>query len=710
MPHKASRHMVCGAPLKNFRQGPLCAIAAQVRSIVRPDTVREDENNQELPQKGTRSRHLLWRAFGALVFVGSVVFGTLVLDTLPKMQRQLLGPLGPDALALTVLDRDGEEIANRGGRYAQIVPLDEMPDYLVLAVLSTEDRRFYDHFGFDVFGIGRAIVANLSAGGVVQGGSTITQQLAKNLYLGSERTFWRKAQEAVITVWLEQAYTKQEILTLYLNRIYMGAGAYGFEAASQHYFDKSVREVSLAEAALLAGLIKAPSRFAPTNDLARAQRRAEIVLSTLVENGVLTEGETFAARVEPATIIKRAPRLGSQYFVDWIAAEVAEILPGIKGQLIIETTLDPVQQAAGELAIADAIAERAANLPEDVEEPPAQGALVSMDPDGALRAMVGGRDYLESQFNRTFQAERQPGSAFKPFVFLAALENGLTPESQVSDRPIYVNGWSPQNNGRFRGNVSLLTAMKYSINTVAVRLSEQVGRIEVIDAAERLGITSPLASHPSIALGTEEVTLLDLTSSYAVFANGGFRAKPYGIKRILNPDGDILFEQQSLATRVVAPGAARSMNYLLYQVILSGTGSKAAIGGRPAAGKTGTSQDGRDIWFVGYTADQVAGVWFGHDNASPMAEAEGGGLSATTWAAFMKSVHEGMPIADLAGGKPAPVRRVEPESDAESSFATSDQPELHRFYVSLSNLFREAHRKQVNPGPGMRRGGQTLPR
>lgn len=673
--------------------------------------MRDDEENQELPQKGTRSRSFLWRAFGVLVFAGSVVFGTLILDTLPKMQRQLLGPLGPDALALTVLDRDGDEIANRGGRYAPIVPLDEMPDYLVLAVLSTEDRRFYEHFGFDVFGIGRAIVANLSAGGVVQGGSTITQQLAKNLYLGSERTFWRKAQEAVITVWLEYAYTKEDILTLYLNRIYMGAGAYGFEAASQHYFDKSVREVDLAEAALLAGLIKAPSRFAPTNDLSRAQRRAEIVLSTLVENGVLTEGETFAARVTPATIIKRVPRQGSQYFVDWIASEVAEILPGMTGQLIIETTLDPVQQAAGELSIADAIAERAANLPEDVDEPPTQGALVSMDPDGALRAMVGGRDYLESQFNRTFQAERQPGSAFKPFVYLAALENGLTPESRVSDRPINVNGWSPQNNGRFRGNVSLLTSMKYSINTVAVRLSEQVGRLEVIDAAERLGITSPLASHPSIALGTEEVTLLDLTSSYAVFANGGFKAKPYGIKRILNPDGDILFEQQSLATRVVAPGAARSMNYLLYQVILGGTGSNANIGGRPAAGKTGTSQDGRDIWFVGYTADQVAGVWFGHDNASPMVNAEGGGLSATTWASFMKSVHEGMPIADLAGGKPAPVRRAQPRTtDTEPTVATAPQPEIHRFYVSLSNLFREAHRKQLNPGPGFRRGGETIPR
>ncbi len=676
--------------------------------------MQEDQDIDDLPQKGTGLRRFWWRTLGVLVFAGSVVFGTLVLDTLPKMQRQLLGPLGPDALALTVLDRDGDEIANRGGRYAPIVPLDEMPDYLALAVLSTEDRRFYDHFGFDVYGIGRAIIANISAGGVVQGGSTITQQLAKNLYLGSQRTFWRKAQEALITVWLEYRYSKDEILTLYLNRIYMGAGAYGFEAASQHYFDKSIREVNLAEAALLAGLIKAPSRFAPTNDLSRAQRRAEIVLTTLVENGVFTEGEVFAARVTPATIIKRTPRQGSQYFVDWIASEVAHILPGMTGQLIIETTLDPVQQAAGEITIADAIAERAANLPEDVNEPPAQGALVSMDPDGALRAMVGGRDYLESQFNRTFQAERQPGSAFKPFVYLAALESGLTPESRVSDRPINVNGWSPQNGSRFRGNVSLLTAMKRSINTVAVRLSEQVGRLKVIEAAERLGITSPLASHPSIALGTEEVTLLDLTASYAVFSNGGFRAKPYGIRRILNPDGDVLFEQQSLATRVVAPGAARSMNYLLYQVILSGTGTNAAIGGRPAAGKTGTSQGARDIWFVGYTAGQVAGVWFGHDNAAPMAEAEGGGLSATTWASFMKSVHEGTPISDLAGGKPAPARRARrqtPSNNAsEPAVATPAQPELHRFYISLSNLFRETHRKQVQPGPGFRRGGQTVPR
>ncbi len=672
--------------------------------------VHEDDI-EDLPRKGTPLRRFWWRALGVLTFAGSVVFGTLVLDTLPKMQRQLLGPLGPDALALTVLDRDGDEIANRGGRYAAIVPLTEMPDYLVQAVLSTEDRRFYDHFGFDVYGIGRAVVANLSAGSVVQGGSTITQQLAKNLYLGQQRTFWRKAQEALITFWLEYRYSKQEILTLYLNRIYMGAGAYGVEAASQHYFDKSAREVSLAEAALLAGLIKAPSRFAPTNDLQRAQRRGEIVLRRLVETGVLTEGEVFAARTTPATIIKRAPRQGSQYFVDWVAAEVAKILPGMTGQLIIETTLDPVQQAAGEVSIADAIAERAANLAEDIEEAPVQGSLVSMDIDGAVRAMVGGRDYLESQFNRTVQAERQPGSVFKPFVYLAALENGMTPESRVSDGPISINGWSPQNNGRFRGNVSLLTAMKRSINTVAVRLSEQIGRLKVIDVAERLGITSPLAAHPSIALGTEEVTLLDLTSSYAVFANGGFRAKPYGIKRILNPDGDVLYEQQSLATRVVAPGAARSMNYLLYQVILSGTGTNATIGGRPAAGKTGTSQDARDIWFIGYTADQAAGVWFGHDNASPMANAEGGGLSATTWASFMKTVHEGQPITDLAGGRPAPVRRWQPRTqDDQPEVAAASQPEIHRFYVSLSDLFRQAHRKQLNPGPGMRRGGETIPR
>jgi penicillin-binding protein 1A len=673
--------------------------------------VAYDDQIEDLPQKGTRLRSFWWRTLGVLVFAGSVVFGTLVLDTLPKMQRQLLGPLGPDALALTVLDRDGDEIANRGGRYAAIVPLPEMPDYLVQAVLSTEDRRFYDHFGFDVYGIGRAIVANLSAGSVVQGGSTITQQLAKNLYLGQQRTFWRKAQEALITFWLEYRYSKQEILTLYLNRIYMGAGSYGVEAASRYYFDKSVREVSLAEAALLAGLIKAPSRYAPTNDLERAQKRAEIVLRRLVDNGMLTDGEVFAARVTPATIIKRAPREGSQYFVDWVAAEVAKILPGMTGQLIIETTLDPVQQAAGEVSIADAIADRAANLPEDKEEDPAQGSLVSMDTDGAVRAMVGGRDYLESQFNRPVQAERQPGSAFKPFVYLAALESGMTPESRVSDGPIFVDGWSPQNAGRFRGNVSLLTAMKHSINTVAVRLSEQIGRLKVIDAAERLGITTPLASHPSIALGTEEVTLLDLTSAYAAFANGGFRAKPYGIKRILNPDGDVLYEQQSLATRVVAPGAARSMNYLLYQVILSGTGSNATIGGRPAAGKTGTSQDSRDIWFVGYTADQVSGIWFGHDDASPMANAEGGGLSATTWASFMKSVHEGRPITDLAGGRPAPVGRSRPENQETPTAANERaQPELHRFYVSLSDLFRQAHRKQVNPGPGMRRGGQTLPR
>ncbi|MEQ9144352.1 MAG: PBP1A family penicillin-binding protein [Parvibaculaceae bacterium] len=659
-----------------------------------------DHDEQDVPHRETKRRRWGWRFAGAAAFLLIVFSGVLVLDTLPKLERQLIGPIGADSLALTVLDREGDEIASRGGRYAPIVPLEEMPDYLIQAVLSTEDRRFYEHFGFDLYGIGRALWVNVKAGAVVQGGSTITQQLAKNLYLGPERTLWRKAQEALITLWLEQRYSKDEILTLYLNRIYMGAGAYGVEAASQYYFDRSVREVSLAQAALLAGLIKAPSRFAPTNDLKRAQARAELVLRRLVDNEILSEGDVFAARATPATIVERAPREGAQYFVDWIAEEAALILPEATGQLIVETTLDPVQQAAGEIAIADAIAAR-----ESPEDSPLQGALVSIDPDGAVRAMVGGRDYLESQFNRTVQAERQPGSAFKPFVYLAALENGFTPDSRVDDGPIYVDGWSPQNGGDFRGEVTLLDGMKNSINTVAVRLSEQVGRARVIEAAERLGITSPLASHPSIALGTEEVTLLDLTSAYAVFANGGFRARPFGITRILNPDGEVLYEQQSLATRVVAPGAARSMNYLLYQVILTGTGTNASIGGRPAAGKTGTSQEGRDIWFIGYTADQVAGVWFGHDDASPMEHAAGGGLSAKTWAQFMRAVHKGRPITEIAGARAAPVQPL-PRSRA----GVTASKELHDFYATLSEIFRQTHREQVNPGPGFRRGGQTITR
>lgn len=664
-------------------------------------------NDHEVPKKGTRKRSLWVRLLGVSIFVGSVIFGILVLDTLPKMERQLLGPLGADALALTVLDREGDEIANRGGRYAAIVPLDELPTYLKQAVLSTEDHRFYEHPGFDFYGIARAMWVNIKAGYISQGGSSITQQLAKNLYLGPERTLWRKAQEALVTIWLEYKYTKDEIFTLYLNRIYMGAGSYGVEAASRHYFDKSAREVTLAEAALLAGLIKAPSRYAPTNDLQRAQLRGELVLRRLVDNEFLTEGQVFAARATPATIVERAPRQGSQYFVDWIAEEVSILLPDMTGQLIVRTTLDPGQQAAGEITIADAITNREASLEETNTEPPTQGALVSLDVDGAVRAMVGGRDYLASQFNRTVQAERQPGSAFKPFVYLAAIENGLAPESRVSAGPIFVDGWSPNNGGRFRGRVTLLDAMKFSINTVAVRLSEQVGRSKVIDVAERLGITSPLASHPSLALGTEEVNLLDLTSAYAVFANGGFKATPFGITQIQTPNGDILYEHQSLATRVVAPGAATSMNYLLYQVILTGTGHDAAIGGRPAAGKTGTSQGSRDAWFIGYTADQVAGIWFGHDDASPMKDTEGGGISAQTWASFMKAVHQGRPMTDLAGGRPAPVRRPTQSADA----PVSEHPsEIRQFYASLSNLFRETHRQQTSPRPDFRRGGENIGR
>lgn len=661
----------------------------------------EDETPNSLGRMVQRG---LWRAVKVVAFFLFVAFGTLVLDTLPKLDRDLSGPIGADSFALTVLDRHGEEIASRGGRYAPIVPLSELPPYLPQAVLATEDKRFYHHFGFDMLGIGRALWTNLRAGAIQQGGSTITQQLAKNLYLGPQRTFWRKAQEALITVWLETKYTKDEILTLYLNRIYMGGGSYGVEAASRYYFDKSAREVTLAEAALLAGLIKAPTRFAPTNNISRAHARADHVLKRLVENGDLTQGDVFAARATPATIVEREPREGSQYFVDWIAGEILTFLPDRKGQLIVETTLDPVAQAQAEAAIRDALAEA-----RESESQVGQGALVSMDPNGAVRAMVGGRDYFESQFNRSTQAERQPGSAFKIFVFLAALENGKTPESRVNDAPIYVDGWRPTNAaGFYRGRVTLIDAMRYSINTVAVRLSEEVGRSTVTDTAYRLGIRSPLAVHPSVALGTEEVTLVDLTSSYAVLASGGYRARPHGILRVMTPDGHVLYQHPGIETRIVAPGAARSMTYLLHQVILTGTGTRATIGGRPAAGKTGTSQENRDAWFIGYTGDQVTGVWFGNDDASPMENVEGGTLAAETWSRFMTATRDETQVVDLPGARPAPtVRRRQTETA--SAVATARPPsELHLFYAQLNTLFRSTLADARRPAAVFRQGGRNI--
>ena len=638
-----------------------------------------------------RSRVLTIASFA---FTASIAgFVALVFFTLPDLQRTL-DTAQTDALSITVLDANGDEVGVRGRRTAPTVPLGEMPPYLVKAVLATEDRRFYAHNGFDPHGIARAMWTNLVSFDLVEGGSTITQQVAKNLYLDNSRTIWRKAQEALIAMWLENNLTKDEILTLYLNRIYMGAGNYGMDAAARYYFGKSVRDISLPEAAILAGLPKAPSRFSPTNDLERARARANQVLDRLVDAGSLSEKEVAGARANPAEVLARSADAGREYFVDWIAEEVRTLLPDATGRVIVRTTLDPRRQTAAEKAVGKALAENGAG------RQVTQGALVALGPDGSVRAMVGGRSYVESQFNRATQAERQPGSAFKPIVYLAALKAGYTPDSPVTDEPVSMDGWTPRNaSTRDWGTVSLATALANSINTITVQVGNRVGMDRIIGTARELGIDGPLPRNLSIVLGSAEVTLLELTSAYSAFGNAGKRATPYGIVSVEAENGETLYKHETVTAQAMTRTQAQDMTYMLHQVIMEGTGRSAALSGRLAAGKTGTSQDNRDAWFIGYTGNEVAGVWFGNDDNTPTDGAAGGNFAAIAWRNYMMAAESGMPPAPLPGA----VRY----RDAPLVSATSPRS---GFFAELADLFNAApkldRRSSGGPAPDFRTGGR----
>lgn len=550
---------------------------------------------------------------------------------------------------LTFLDKDGEVLDRRGGYHGEILKLSDMPDYLPAAFLATEDRRFYDHQGIDPKGLARAFWVNFRAGRTLQGGSTITQQLAKNLFLTNDRTYSRKLKELFLAIWLERHFTKEEILTLYLNRIYMGASTYGIDAASQFYFGKSARDVTIAEAAMLAGLPKAPSRLAPTNNLASAQKRSIVVLNNLVKEGVLSQGDVFAARANPAVPVKRQNSDGQNYFIDYITAQSQSLIGIPDANLVIHTTLDVELQRNAEKVVAVKMDDRSEDLGVG------QAATVTMDLDGAVRAMVGGRDYFDSQFNRAAQALRQPGSAFKPFVYLTALEMGEEPESVWEDSPITIGKWTPRNySDTYAGRVTMRQAFEKSINTVAVKVAQKVGVENVIERAIRLGITSPLSANPSLALGTKEVSVLELTSAYIPFAKNGMSATPHAVLRIETDLGETLYEFEAPETsRLIEEDVSEAMTHLMYQVIYRGTGKAAELGSRPAAGKTGTSQDWRDAWFVGYTADYVTGVWVGNDDNSPTQRVVGGGLPAQIWHDLMASAHRDIAVVQMRGAVPA---------------------------------------------------------
>lgn len=554
-----------------------------------------------------------------------------------------------------IVSVNGETMANRGATGGEALLLGDMSPYIPEAVIAIEDRRFYSHFGVDPLGLARAMLANLTEGQLVQGGSTLSQQLAKNLFLSPERTIERKVQEVLLAFWLEHRFTKDQILEMYLNRVYFGSGAYGVEAASRRYFRKPARDVSLAEAALLAGLLKAPSRLSPARDPKAAEDRAQVVLAAMREQGVVTDREITTALTSPQVRAK-SYWTGSE---NYVADMVMQRLPGLVGEitedLVVETTIDFQLQREAEKVLRVALEENGAKL--DV----AQGALISVDGTGAVRVLIGGREYATSQFDRATDALRQPGSAFKPFVYAAAVEQGRTPLSVRNDAPVRIGKWTPENyDGKYRGEVTLSDALTHSLNTVAAQLVMEVGPKTVIRTARRFGIESSLQANASIALGTSEVTLMELTGAYAPFMNGGYKATPHIIRRVSTQDGRVLYENtDGNPPRVIDPAVAAMMNRMLVRVVQEGTGHNARLDGWPVAGKTGTTQSYRDALFVGYTANLVTGVWFGNDDGAPMKKVTGGGLPAETWKKFMQIAHSGLPPANLPLGGPVPPVAIE---------------------------------------------------
>lgn len=594
--------------------------------------------------------------------------GLVVLYALaiPAFQEFDEGRFLTGRFAVKFLDRDGNEIGQRGILHNDAVPLEEIPDHVIKATLATEDRRFFEHFGIDVIGTLRALAENLRANDVVQGGSSLTQQLAKNLFLSSERSIERKIKEVFLSLLLETRFTKREILKMYLDRAYMGGGAFGVEAAAQFYFGKSIRDVNLAEAAMLAGLYKAPTKFAPHVNLPASRARTNVVLQNLVDAGYYTTAQVHEARLNPAKIIETRPTESPDWFLDWAFEEVQRLAAG-KGQYVLtaRTTVDLSLQKAADDAIVPFIRQRGKALKLN------SGALVAMETDGAVRAMVGGPDYGESQFNRATHARRQPGSSFKTYVYAAALEQGYKPDTMVRDASRSCGRWRPSNYGGGGGSgarLPLWLALAKSLNTVAVELSFVVERDNVIEMTRRLGIKG-IKKTCSMALGDYGITPLEHTGGFATFANGGKLARPYAILELYNASGELVYSRERdepAAPQVIKPEVAQRMNQMLRRVVTDGTAQRAELDFTNAAGKTGTSSGPNDVWFVGYTGRYVASVWLGNDNNKPMARSNTGGqLAAPIWRDFMAVAHKDMNIATIPGLAPHPVQIAEQQRIAQ---------------------------------------------
>jgi penicillin-binding protein 1A len=599
------------------------------------------------PRRGF-SRFLYWSAVACLWFVIATIGAAAWVGAhLPPIQSLEIPRRPP---SIKIADLQGHLLITRGDTSGPPLALKDLPRYVPQAFIAIEDRRFYSHHGVDPVGIARALVANVLHRGVAQGGSTITQQLAKNLFLTQERTLARKVQEVGLALWLEQKFSKTQILEMYLNRVYFGAGAYGIEAAAQRYFNKPAQKLSPPEAAMLAGLVRSPSRLAPSRNPNGAEKRAQVVLAAMVEMKFISDSAAKVAMMQPAHAIKSAGAGSIGYVADWIMDVLDDLVGRVDQDIVVETSIDPALQAAAEKALVDELAKHGDKAGVG------QGALVAMTPQGAVRALVGGKNYAESQFNRAVAAKRQPGSAFKPFVYLTAIERGLTPDTVREDKPIAVKGWRPENYGHeYYGPVTLKQALAMSLNTVSVRLTLEFGPTAVVRTAYRLGIASKLEPNASIALGTSEVSVIEMVSAYAAFANGGFAVTPHVVERVRAATGKLLFQRTpDNLGRIIEPRYVGMMNAMMQETLLTGTARKAELPGWQAAGKTGTSQDFRDAWFIGYTGQLVTGVWLGNDDASPTRKTTGGGLPAEIWSRFMRPAHQGMAVAALPGVSSGP--------------------------------------------------------
>lgn len=618
--------------------------------------------------------------WGFIIIAGVVAWHAVQLPPIDK----LAVPKRPPNIA--IMSDDGTLLANRGDTGGPAINLKDLPPYVPKAFVAIEDHRFYDHYGIDPIGITRAVVRNVTRRGGMEGGSTLTQQLAKNLFLTQERTISRKIQEAILAIWLEHRYSKDQILELYLNRVYFGSGAYGVEAAARKYFGHGARDVTLQEAAMLAGLMKAPTKLAPNRNPTGATERASQVINAMAREGFITQDMARIALANPAQAHQNKGAGSINYAADYVMDILDDTIGAIDEDIVVSTTLSGHMQRAAELALTEELNSKGQRFGVS------QGALVALDPNGQIKALVGGRNYSDSQFNRAVAAKRQPGSSFKPFVYLTALEKGLTPVTLRDDSPINVRGWAPENSTReYLGPVTLTRALSLSLNTVSVRLALETGPKNVIASAHRLGIASELRPDASIALGTSEVTPLELVTAYAPFANGGIAVQPHIILRVKTAQGKLLYQRKGASFgRVIEPKHVAMMNTMMQETLTTGTAKRAELPGWQAAGKTGTSQDYRDAWFIGYTGLLVGGVWLGNDDNSPTRRASGANLPVDIWSRFMREALQGIPPVPL----PVTTPRQEPAAPNIPAQAVSRTPPVPG---NTTDLLPPASIPQVQP-------------